>query len=323
MEYEHPESTIIANTVVSLYQNNGNNLCEPKNESLLLNRYRFENNDKIGEGSFGKIYKAYDTHLNRYVAIKIESNERSQLPNEGIIYELLMNKIPNWNKGQLVQCDNRNMLIMDLLGPNIDMLFKEDKNKPGFTPAVVAYLAVQMLERIQQFHSIGYIHRDIKPQNFVLQRLPHTTSDEITLNPKVYLVDYGLSVPYMKDNDHHKDFSKHAGVHGTMRYCSINTHFGVEQSRRDDLISIAYTVLYLAGARIPWKYITQHQSKQRNFYQIMISKMKTPIETLCLSVQGEALQRACIEYLMYVLSLAYDESPDYDYCASIFFKTLN
>ena len=322
-------TTMIVNTVASLFpqdhyhSNNNSSNNREKEEIIILDRYRLEVNDKIGEGSFGKIYKAYDTHLNRWVAIKIESHERSQLHVEGIVYKLLLQKFPNWNKGEFFKLPDRNILVMDLLGKNIDSLFRDQKYKHEFTPELVAYLTIQMIQRLQQFHTIGYIHRDIKPQNFVIQRLPeNAVNDEISVIPEVFLVDYGLSVPYMKGTDQHKDFSKHAGVHGTMRYCSINTHFGVEQSRRDDLISVAYTTLYLAGAKIPWKNISQHQSKQRSFYQIMISKMKTPVEKLASTIKDDKLKNACAEFLMYVLSLAYDENPDYDYCISIFCRIM-
>lgn len=92
------------------------------------------------------------------------------------------------------------------------------------------------------------IHRDIKPENYVIGNEDITT---------LYMIDFGLAKYYRDQNDgkHIPNIEK-KGLIGTARYASVNAHLGKEQSRRDDMISIGYVLIYLATGKLPWMNIT-------------------------------------------------------------------
>lgn len=103
------------------------------------------------------------------------------------------------------------------------------------------------ISRIEFIHSNSIVHRDIKPANFVMG-----TGKAAGM---VNVIDFGLAkkfrdsrtsthIPY-KQNDYH-------GV-GTSLFAAINTHLGVESSRRDDLESLAYMLIYFIRGTLPWR----------------------------------------------------------------------
>jgi len=105
-------------------------------------------------------------------------------------------------------------------------------------------LGIQMVRRIESFHSAKYIHRDIKPENFMIGNNENSNI--------VYLIDYGLSKKYIEKDGSHIKYMDKKGLVGTARYTSVNAHLGIEQSRRDDLISIGYLIVYFMKGRLPW-----------------------------------------------------------------------
>ena len=135
-----------------------------------------------------------------------------------------------------------NGLIMDILGPSLEKLF----NKCGrrFSLKTVLMLADQLLLRIEAIHRNGFLHRDLKPDNF-LMGINHTSR-------VVYIVDYGLAKTYI-DNGKHISYKEGKSLTGTARYASVNTHLGIEQSRRDDLESLGYILMYFLRGKLPWQ----------------------------------------------------------------------
>mgnify|MGYP002621408941 CR=1 FL=1 len=119
----------------------------------------------------------------------------------------------------------------------------------------VCMLAYQMVQRIEYIHSRGYIHRDIKPGNFLIGK----NID----NKKIYIIDFGLSKKYIdKNTGNHIIYKEGKGLTGTARYVSLNTHYGIEQSRRDDIEGIAYNLIYFAKGKLPWQELKQKIKKK-------------------------------------------------------------
>ncbi|KAI0988804.1 hypothetical protein GJ496_006919 [Pomphorhynchus laevis] len=187
-------------------------------ELRIAQRYRIGR--KIGSGSFGDIYTGTDAKTGEEVAMKLEnlSSKHLQLLMEYKIYTVLNGSI-GFPKALWFGTEGEyNVLVLDLLGPSLEDLFNYCSRR--FSLKTVASLALQMIRRISRVHSHDYIHRDIKPDNFLmgLQANGHI----------VYLIDFGLAKKF-KDRitGDHIPYKENRSLTGTARYASINTHLGI------------------------------------------------------------------------------------------------
>jgi len=300
---------------------------EEKKNQLLLKDLIAENFvilHLIGEGAFGQIYISYNMRDNIAVSIKKElkkSQKVPQLKTESKVYQALLNinaddisgaKPFNQDEVQGVpkfygvgELTDSYYLIMDFLGPNLLELF-EYCGCHKFTISTVCLLALQILNRIENLHKHYYLHRDIKPENFLIGMQEKANI--------IYLIDFGLSKRYKNPKTHqHIPYREGRSLTGTARYVSINTHLGIEQSRRDDLESIGYVLVYFLKGILPW----QGLKNGNRYTRIMEKKLQIPTEILCYGLPEEL-----IFYLNYCKSLRFEDRPDYDYLRGLFIKLL-
>lgn len=192
---------------------------------------------------------------------------------------------------------------MDLLGPSLEDLFGYCSRH--FSVKTVLMLADQMIDRIEYVHSKLLIHRDIKPDNFLMGRG--------RLCNKLYLIDFGLAKRYRDRRTKQHIFYRHdKNLTGTARYASINAHFGIEQSRRDDMESIGYVLMYFNRGSLPWQGLKAATKKQK-YERISQKKLSTPIEVLCKGFPTEFAM-----YLNYCRGMRFEDAPDYMYLRQLF-----
>jgi serine/threonine protein kinase len=253
---------------------------------IINKKYKLIN--KIGEGSFGSIYKAENIRTREFVAIKIESIEStcSLLKNESNMYQYLLNTngIP---QVKWYGKDEQNYyMVINLLGKSLEEI-KNEKQK--FSLSLTLQIGIQLLNLIKNIHNKGLIHRDIKPENFLLG-----------LNDKkkqFYLIDFGFCKSYI-NNDNHIESKKVNGLIGSLTYASLNAHNFIELSRRDDLESLGYMLLYFYSGTLPWREVKLDNDK--------IKQKKMEI------IDNENVPKILHDYFLYVRSLTFKETPNYE-----------
>ncbi|EDV22909.1 casein kinase I alpha [Trichoplax adhaerens] len=268
---------------------------------------------KIGSGSFGEIYKAVNITNGEEVAVKLESirARHPQLLYEAKLYKVFQSGVGIPRLRWYGQEKDFNVLVIDLLGPSLEDLFNYCQRK--FTMKTVLMLADQMIGRIEFIHNKNFIHRDIKPDNFLMGCGRNAN--------KLYIIDYGLAKKYRDSRSRaHIQYREDKNLTGTARYASINAHLGIEQSRRDDMESLGYVLMYFNRSSLPWQGL-KAATKRQKYEKISEKKMSTPIEVLCKGYPTEFAM-----YLNYCRGLRFEEPPDYMYLRQLFrilFKTLN
>ncbi|TNN16451.1 Casein kinase I isoform alpha isoform 1 [Schistosoma japonicum] len=204
---------------------------------------------KIGSGSFGSIFLGVNIVTGEEVAIKMERvrTRYCQLYFESKVYRALR-ATPGIPRIQFYGLDGvRNLyhaMVIELLGPSLEDLFTFCGRR--FTMKTVLMLADQMLWRLDFIHAKGFIHRDIKPDNFLMGIGRQCN--------RVFIIDFGLA---KKFRDHrtrrHISYRDDKSLIGTARYASLNSHAGIEQSRRDDMESLGYVLMYFLRGSLPWQ----------------------------------------------------------------------
>ncbi|CAL9050536.1 casein kinase 1-like protein 2 isoform X2 [Musa acuminata AAA Group] len=266
---------------------------------------KFRLGRKIGSGSFGEIYLGTNIQTNEEVAIKLENvkTKHPQLLYESKLYKILQGGtgIPNvrWFGVE----GDYNVLVMDLLGPSLEDLFNFCSRKLSLK--TVLMLADQMINRVEFVHSKSFLHRDIKPDNFIMGLGRRAN--------QVYIIDFGLAKKYRDTSTHqHIPYRENKNLTGTARYASVNTHLGIEQSRRDDLESLGYVLMYFLRGSLPWQGLKAGTKKQK-YEKISEKKVATSIEALCRGYPSEFAS-----YFHYCRSLRFEDKPDYGYLKRLF-----
>lgn len=260
---------------------------------------------KIGLGSFGDIYLGTNIISGEEVAIKLENTKAKhpQLEYEAKVYKALSGGVGiPFVRWYGTECDY-NAMVIDLLGPSLEDLFNYCNRK--FTYKTVLLLADQLICRIEYIHARCFIHRDIKPDNF-LMGIGRRGS-------QVNVIDFGLAKKYRDPRTHlHIPYRENKNLTGTARYASINTHLGIEQLRRDDLELLGYVLIYFCRGLLPWQGL-KAATKRQKYDRIMEKKMTTPNDILT-----KGLPKEFLDYMNYIKNLRFDDKPDYPYLRKLF-----
>ena len=268
---------------------------------IIFKKFRVLNH--LSKGAFSDIYTGINIITKEKVAIKVEERFKIEKFLEAECYFIF--SLKNVGIPKVISFGHNkeyDILVMPLLGKSLhEMQINENYN---FEFKDICLIAIQVIERIQWVHSQKIIHRDIKPDNFL-----------IGLNdPNIlYLIDFGLSKKYRSSvTGNHIKYNRVKKFVGSLRYASVNALKLREQSRRDDLESIGYMLIFLIKGSLPWDNI-KVENKRSSFYKISQFKQKLEPEILCRNLPKEFA-----EYIRYVKNLNFEEEPDYNYLKSLF-----
>ena len=246
---------------------------------------------KIGEGSFGSIYKGENIRTHEYVAIKVEPiiKETKLLKNESIIYNHL-NNCPGIPSVKWFGKDNINYyMVINLLGESLQDL----KNKNTFfSLKLTLQIGINIINLLKTIHDKGLVHRDVKPENFLLG-----------LNNKsreIYIIDFGLCKSFMNKEKHIEMKSTHNLI-GSRTYASINAHDYLELSRRDDMESLGYMMLYFYLGELSWQDLIVGSNKD----------IDEEIKNRKKNLKIESLPEVLVNYMKYIKSMEFTEKPNY------------
>ncbi|CAN1335748.1 Casein kinase 1-like protein HD16, partial [Linum perenne] len=265
---------------------------------------------KLGKGGFGQVFvgrRLSGGNERGTVAVKFE-HRNSKGCNYGPPYEWQVYNTLGGSYGvPRVHFKGRHgdyyVMVMDMLGPSLWDVW--NSSGQAMSAEMVSCIAVESLTILDKMHARGYVHGDVKPENFLLGQ-PGTAQEK-----KLFLVDLGLATKWRDSSSgEHVDYDQRPDMfRGTVRYASVHAHLGRTASRRDDLESLAYTLIFLHRGRLPWQ---GYQGDNKSFL-VCKKKMATSPEMLCCFCPQPLRQ-----FLEFVVNLKFDEEPNYSKLISLF-----
>ena len=261
---------------------------------MISNKYRLI--QKLSQGQFGIIYKAENIRTNEFVAIKFETKQSitKTLKNEAKVYQYLgkQNGFPQlkWYGTE----ENYTYLVIDLLGLTLSDIITRYKKLSLKTTLI---LGIQIISRIQLLHNKCLLHRDIKPNNFLFGLNKQTN--------KLFLLDFGFSKRYDYNGKHISE-KKITSIIGSPNFVSLNVHNNIEPSRRDDLESCIYVIIYMLYGNLDW-----------------FGKNMNTMADLKLQLTNKMEFSFLKHMLEYVRSISFDEKPNYNLLIHLLVDTFN
>jgi len=211
---------------------------------------KYEIGDPLAKGAFGQIYQGYNIKTREKVAIKTENpgfrGELSTLKHEAKIIQFLytkgLRKITEIHWYGIVKQEV--FMVMTLYDRSLaDCIPRIQAKSPDERARTIQGIMIQVLDILERIHEFYVIHRDIKPQNFMLR------------GNDIYLIDFGLATFYLDEKGHHysHDTAPLTTITGSPKYASIHSHKGTRYCRRDDIIALCYMAIYLENGGAVWE----------------------------------------------------------------------
>lgn len=220
----------------------------------------------LNKGSYGSVFLAESILTKKAVAIKLELKESNMLKREGQIYQVLCGHPGIPKMKYYGSTDRHNFLVLPFLGSSLEAT--------SFSRKQTLVMFEKMIDVIEYVHSKGFLHCDLKPGNFLYE------------NSNIYLIDFGLSKKYMNNEGVHIPFKTGKSLVGSVNFSSINVQKGFEASRRDDLESILYIVIFLLNGDVPWNNCDNKEVIERK--QSYIESPMSQLLSMCQAIKFDA-----------------------------------
>ena len=252
--------------------------------NLINNKYKII--EKLGAGCFGEIYKGENIRTKEHVAIKVEpiANNLKLLKNESVVYQYLVGTTGVPNVKWFGKDDVNYYMVLNLLGDSLQTLLNSKKT---FSLKLVLQIGLQIISILQSIHEKGLVHRDIKPDNFLLGN-----------KKQIYIIDFG----FCKSIENVTNVKKTTGLIGSLTYASLNAHNYTELSFQDDLESLVYMLIYFYQGFLDW---------QKTEDVKLIIQMKQQV------LNNEKIPIVLRNFLNSVRLLDFKEMPDYNSLISL------
>lgn len=274
----------------------------------VLNR-RYEIQEIIGNGAFGNIYKAKCKKKHLLYAVKTESvdSQYTTLTHEcsvlKYLYDNRCRSIPH------ISWYGLHKQVICLVTPLYDMTLTEYLQQNKVSLESLCKMFPKLITLMQTIHELHVIHRDIKPDNFMVK------------NGELFLIDFGLAHVYIDQESNRIENTQQTEITGNIRFCSYYVMIGHRPSIRDDIISLGYMFLYIIHLELPWDHVPHlkdspyprnHVLNQRN-QKIAQYKHLDSIKRFSSSIHKDLIM-----YFQYIYSIYYDELPCYDALRNLF-----
>ena len=275
------------------------------NAIILNDKYQYHEDNILGRGGFGLVFKGQTLNSNQEIAIKVDKKIK-YLNKEMKIYDIISDSEIMAKKIDYFEENNVAYLVMPLYYKSAEEIFRSDK-KNYFMLKDVLMLGIQMFQQLHFLHGKGIIHLDIKPENMMYNNE----------NNKFLLIDFGLTKNFLKDKKH-ICFKTNSGRCGTLKFMSINCHQKNTLSRKDDLISLSYALIYLYINRLPWKtHKYRNGNKESNYKKIMMEKLDFEE-----NISSYNIPPPLLFLFNYSNNLQFKEDPDYHFLIKGFYNYL-
>ena len=272
---------------------------------LIFSKYLIKH--LISKGSFGEVYFGTNIINGKNYALKIEEGNKQDSFLKHECYILLNLKGQGIPSVISFGVSNKyNILVENLLGRSIRDIWVEKNRKLNLKDTCI--FAIQAISRLEFVHSKNYLHRDIKPANFLLGNPD---------NSQIYLIDFGNAKKFRSSRTgKHIRYMKSQLIFGSLLFLSMNTFKGIEQTRKDELESLGFVIIYLFNGSLPWSEI-KFNTIYEGLTKIYAIRKKVSIENICSNMPKEFNI-----YMNYVNNLKYEQCPNYEYLRNLFLNIL-
>ena len=266
-------------------------------------RFHIDYSNIIGKGPFATVYLGVDSYTGQKVAVKMEPKKNSLFCNSYLKKEIdVYSKLGSYKSIPKIYWSgansNYNILVLELLGSSLEKVFLQRFKK--FSLSETINIGLKILDILEYIHNRNIIHRDIKTTCFYIKE------NDISINSNIYILDFGNAKEYIDPiTGYHIPLTLGNSYIGDYRFSSINSFLGYEKSRRDDIESLGYILIYFLKGSLPW-----YNYKDKNL--VKKKKLSISLDDLC-----SGLPSGIKDFIQHSFNLNFSDKPNYSYLRNL------